>query len=228
MPPISKPIPRFFADAPREGIAYGAYEQTLADAFVAACAEYADEAGPVDPATLRWFPDRSWGGRTYVPVIAFSPGGDGSRVEYYGHVSFFRPEEGDLEDLRVVADFTDVTAEDNPDWKIDLNDDVIGQWRSEKGRGGDVTLIWGVPLVRGPLAATAEINGDAVDQIAVTAGRFTLLAVDAIKGFGEEMFIEVAVWDKRLRELARDSLYDIGESEDAEDDPADAAELEDE
>ena len=62
------------------------------------------------------------------------------------------------------ADFTDVLAEDNPDWKIDLNDDVIGRWRGENGRAGAVTLVWGRPLVRGAVAATAELDAETVDQ----------------------------------------------------------------
>ena len=49
-------------------------------------------------------------------------------AEFYGWVSF-APGEDDSEpaDLRSKVDFTDVTAEDNPDWRIDLNDDVIGE-----------------------------------------------------------------------------------------------------
>ena len=61
-------------------------------------------------------------------------------------------------DFRAEADFTDVLAEDNPDWQIDLNDEVIGRWRGENGRAGDVTLVWGRPLVRGAVAATAELE----------------------------------------------------------------------
>jgi hypothetical protein len=56
------------------------------------------------------------------------------------------------------ADFTDVIADDNPDWRIDLNDDVIGAWRADGGRGGDVTLVWGLPLVGGAVAATAVLG----------------------------------------------------------------------
>ena len=85
-------------------------------------------------------------------------------VEYFGHVSFVRPEDGEPGDLRASADFTDVTAEDNPDWKIDLSDDVIGAWRAEGDRGGDITLVWGLPLVRGAVAATAELDGEVLDQ----------------------------------------------------------------
>ena len=89
---------------------------------------------------------------------------DGEEVlaEFYGWVSFVPGEdEAEPGDLTAKADFTDVTAADNPDWKIDLNDDVIGGWRADGGRGGDVTLVWGLPLVRGAVAATAELDGEA-------------------------------------------------------------------
>ena len=130
-------------------------------------------------------------------------------IEYFGHVSFVRPEgDGDPTDLSATADFTDVSAEDNPDWKMDLNDDVIAKWRAEGGRGGDVTLIWGLPLIRGTVAATAELDEEVVDQSAVEDGRFTLVAVDAVHGFGDDMFLEVVLWDRTLRRaMASESLY---------------------
>ena len=79
-----------------------------------------------------------------------------------------------------------MTADENAEWKVDLNDDVIGRWRADGDRGGDVTLIWGVPMVRGALAATAELEEETIDQTAVNDGRFTLMAVDAVHGFGDD------------------------------------------
>jgi hypothetical protein len=80
-----------------------------------------------------------------------------------------------------------------------------------------VTLIWGLPLVRGAVAATAELDGVLVDQTPVHEGRFTLMAVDALHGFGSELYLEVHLWDRELRELAVESLY-------AEDVPEDVPE----
>jgi hypothetical protein len=119
-----------------------------------------------------------------------------------------RPEDGEPEGLVARADFTDVLAEDNPEWQIDLNDDVIGAWRTDGGRGGDVTVVWGVPLVRGAVVATAELDREVVDQAPVEDGRFTLLAVDAVKGLGPDLFLEVQLWDRRAARLAAESLYD--------------------
>jgi hypothetical protein len=213
MPPLPRPYPRFIADSSQEGQPYGRWEERLREEFAKACAGHADEAGgPIDPATIKWFPERSWGGRVYVPATGARAEGAGdgdaaAPIEYFGWVSFERPEEGEPTDLAAKADFTDVTAEDNPDWKIDLSDDVIGFWRAEGDRGGDITLVWGLPLVRGAVAATAELDGEVLDQAAVTEGRFTLVAVDAVRGFGEDMFLEVKLWDRTLRQIASESLY---------------------
>ncbi len=218
MPPIARPFPRFIADAPQEGKPYGRYEERLREHFVRACEPLAGEAGsPLSPDTIRWFPERGYGGRVYVPATgrgseAVTPaeGGDPVLPEYFGWVAFHRPEAGEPVELTAHADFTDVTAEANPGWKIDLNDDVIGKWRAEAGRGGDVTLIWGSPLVGGAVAATAELAGEVLDQAAIQDGRFTLVAVDAIHGFGDEdLYLEVMLWDRSLTRLvAAESLYD--------------------
>jgi hypothetical protein len=210
--PTGRPYPRFIADSPQEKAPYGRFEERLAAEFASACEAVAEEAGrPVDRDSLRWFPDRAWGGRVYVPVTAPAIGGDdgdSEPIEYFGHVSFVRGEDSEEPgDLRAEADFTDVTAADNPDWRIDLNDDVIGKWRADGGRGGEVTLVWGLPLVRGAVAATAELDEQLVDQTAVNDGRFTLVAVDAVHGFGEDHYLDIALWDKRATQIARESLY---------------------
>ena len=215
-PPIPRPFPRFIADAPQEGQPYGRWEERLKEAFAKACSDHAEEAGaPLDPESVRWFPERSWGGRVYLPVTgrgAEREGGEGDSeaqapIEYFGWVSFERPEDGEPGDLGASADYTDVTAEDNPDWRIDLSDDVIGAWRAEGDRGGDITLVWGLPLVRGALAATAELDGEVIDQAAVTDGRFTLVAVDAVRGFGDELYLEIKLWNRTLRAIASETLY---------------------
>ncbi len=222
MPPVPRPLPRFVADSPQEGGPYGRWEQTLASEFEAACEQLAEEAeAALDPGTLKWFPERTWGGRVYVPATGrageATGGGepDGAEqatgpvvLEYFGWVSFERSDGGEPTELRARADFTDVTAESNPGWRIDLSDDVIGSWRGDADRGGDVTLVWGLPMVRGAVAATAELDGEVLDQVAVREGRFTLVAVDAVRGFGDDLYLEVRLWDRTLREIAAESLYE--------------------
>ena len=222
MPPTRKPFPRFIADAAQETAPYGRWEERLTSEFVSACEPLVPEAGSaVDPETIRWFPDRLWSGRVYVPVSARAADAttdeDGEAVlaEFYGWVSYVPGEDdGEPAAMRAKADFTDVTAEDNPDWKIDINDDVVGAWRTDGSRGGDVTLIWGLPLVRGAVAATAELDGETIDQAPVHEGRFTLVAVDAVHGFGDDLFLEVKLWNRSVRELASESLYAEADEED--------------
>jgi hypothetical protein len=217
VPPVARPIPRFVADSAQESLPYGRWAERLTAEFTTACEAPTAEAGaPLDPETVVFFPERGWGGRFYVPLTARSAAGEGeAAIEYFGHVSFARPEaEEEPTDLVASVDFTDVTADDNPDWKIDINEDVIGRWHADAGRGGDVTLVWGLPLVRGAIAATAELAADVVDQTPVQEGRFTLVAVDAVKGFGDDLFLVVRLWDRRLNEVAAESLY-------AEDDDGD-------
>ena len=213
-PPIARPFPRFIADSSREKRPYGEWEERVRAAFAEACAPFAAEAGTeVDTSAIRFFPERTWGRRTYVPATGRGAG-DGSATEFYGHVSFERGDDGSPGELSAKADFTDVTADDNPDWQMDLNDDVIGRWQSDGGRGGDVTLIWGTPLVRGAIAVTAELDGDVTDQAAVNDGRFSLVAVDAVHGFGDEdLFLEVRLWDRALKPIASESLYEAGDEE---------------
>jgi hypothetical protein len=212
MPPVARPIPRFVADSAQESLPYGRWAERLTESFAEACGALAGEAGaPLDPESVTFFPARPWGGRYYLPLTGRSPGeGDEEGpIEFFGHISFARPgDEEEPTDLVASVDFTDVVADDNPDWKIDLNEDVIGAWRSDAGRGGDVTLVWGIPLVRGAIAATAELGQDVLDQTPLQEGRFTLIAVDAVRGFGDELFLEVKLWDRRLNEIASESLYE--------------------
>ena len=85
---------------------------------------------------------------------------------------------------------------------------MIGRWRGENGRAGDVTLVWGRPLVQGAVAATAELDRETVDQEAISNGRFTLIALDALEGYGDDIFMQVKLWSRRAKELASESLYD--------------------
>ncbi len=208
MPPNPRPIPRFVADSTQEGIPHGRFAERLNEEFGAACEKVDDlpEGAAAATGQIEWFPERAWGGRVWVPATARTEGSGGA-LEFFGHVSYVLPEGGEPADFRASADFTDVLAEDNPGWQIDLNDDVIGQWRGENGRAGAVTLVWGRPLVRGAVAATAELELETVDQELVSNERFTLIALDALKGYGDDVFLLVKLWNRRAQELASESLY---------------------
>jgi hypothetical protein len=207
MQPTERPIPRFIADTTQEGIPHGRFAERLREEFAKAVAEVEDlPAGAGLPAEVDWFPERAWGGRTWVPCSAKTESEEG-RLELFGHVSYVQPPDGEPGNFAAAADFTDILAEDNEDWRIDLNDDVIGRWRGENGRAGAVTLVWGRPLVRGAVAATAVLEEETVDQELVSQGRFTLIALDALEGYGDEIFMEVKLWSRRADELASETLY---------------------
>jgi hypothetical protein len=231
VPPDPRPIPRFIADSTQEGIPHGRFAERLAAEFRRACEAIDDLPAGVEqppPDAVEWFPERAWGGRVWVPCTArvpsppsgdqnppisgkrstgSTPGAATDMLELFGYVSYVQPEDGEPADFRAKADFTDVLAEDNPDWRIDLNDEVIGRWRGESGRAGNVTLVWGRPLVRGAVAATAELETETVDQEAISDERFTLVALDALEGYGDEVFMQVKLWSRRADELAAESLY---------------------
>lgn len=207
MRPTERPIPRFLADSTQEGIPHGRFAERLREEFAQAVAGIEGlPAGAEVPEEVDWFPERAWGGRVWVPCSAKTESEEG-RLELFGHVSYVQPPEGEPQDFAAEADFTDILAEDNPDWRIDLNDDVIGRWRGENGRAGSVTLVWGRPLVRGAVAATAVLETETVDQELVSQDRFTLIALDALEGYGDEVFMEVKLWSRRADELASETLY---------------------
>lgn len=207
MRPTPRPIPRFIADSTQEGIPHGRFAERLREEFGKAVDAVGDlPAGAELPAEIDWFPERAWGGRVWVPCSAHTESEEG-RLELFGHVSYVQPPGGEPGEFAAKADFTDILAEDNDDWRIDLNDDVIGRWRGENGRAGAVTLVWGRPLVRGAVAATAVLEGETVDQELISQDRFTLIALDALEAYGDDVFMEVKLWSRRADELASETLY---------------------
>ena len=212
MPPVERFVCRFAAEPPQEGLPHGAWAQTLQAEFLAACLRIETEGEELgDAGDLRFFPDRTWNGRTYVPVTAPTSTG----LELYGYVSFVRGEY-DPEDFEATADFTAETAAANPEWRIDICEEVLGTWHGEGGRTADMTLVWGTPLLGGARVATAELEGLAVDQCPTAEDRFTLVAPDNFRGD----FLDVKLWDADGREIASESLYVDDEDDEADEDGA--------
>ena len=217
MPPEDRFVCRFSAEPPQETLPQGRWADRLREEFLAACLRIDTEEGEEigEAGDLHFHPDRTWAGRTYVPVTSRSTSG----VDLFGYVAFTPadpespdPDHREPADFTAWADFTDETAEANPEWRMDLCDEVIGGWRGEQGKLAAMTLVWGHPLVRGARIATAELAGLTVDQCPLAEDRFTLLAPDAYRGD----YLEIALWDGGGDELARESLY----VEDAEDQEA--------
>lgn len=211
----NKPIPRFVADASQHGIPHGRFAERLATVFRDACGEIEDlpEGTPL-PEEITWFPERAWSGRVWIPASAdgeaiLAEGEEAEPIEFFGFVSFVQPEGGDPTDFKASADFTDIVAAENPGWAIDLSDEVIGTWNGENGRQADITLVWGRSMVRDAYAATAELGEITVDQDPLFSDRFTLLAPDALKNYGDEAYLEIHLWNSRGKPLGSESLYDI-------------------
>jgi hypothetical protein len=206
MPPEPRFVVRFAAEPPQEGLPYGRWAEQLQAEFLAACLRIDSEGEDLgEPGEVTWFPDRTYGGRTYVPGTARTSTG----YELFGHLSFAADVDVEPIGFAAAADFTGETAEANPDWQIDLCDEVVGTWRGEHGGVAAMTLVWGVPLVRDGAIATAELADLAVDQCTLIEGRFTLLAPDDYRGDT----LDVKLFDVRGNELARESLYEDDDDE---------------
>jgi hypothetical protein len=210
MAPEERFLPRFAAEPPQDVLPYGRWEERLREEFLAAALELDGEPADLgEPQGIVWYPDRTWHGRTYVPATAMTSGG----YELFGYVRFLPGADGDeASDFLAQVDFTEETAERNPDWQLDICEEVVGRWRGEEGAVADMTLVWGRPLISGGQIATAELADLAVDQCALIEERFTLLAPDAYR----QDLLEIKLFDGKARELARESLY-AGDEEDEQD-----------
>jgi hypothetical protein len=216
MPPEERFVPRFAAEPPQEDLPYGRWEERLRQELLGAALEL--DAEPEDlgePGAIAWYPDRTWHGHTYVPATTLTSTG----YELFGYVRFLPGiDDGEPSDFTAHVDFTDETAERNPDWKLDLCDEIIGAWRGEAGAVAAMTLVWGRPLISGGRIVTAELADLAVDQCPLIEERFTLIAPDDYR----QDLLEIKLFDGKLRELARESLY-AGEDEEEGDDAGAAA-----
>ena len=191
----------YVAEVAQEPRPYGRWEETLRSHFMVAAGAIDSDEEVGEPGALVWFPERTWNGRTYVPVTA--PTSEG--FEVFGYVSYTREHEGaEATDFEAKADYTDETAEANPDWTLDLSDEEIGHWRGPEGRRGVVTLVWGVALVPDGAVATTELGPTTTDQCVLADNRFTLVSLDDYTGD----YVEVRLYGKRGAELARESLYE--------------------
>jgi hypothetical protein len=207
MPPTDRFVISFAAEPPQEPLPYGRWADTLAGHFRSAVRELdteGEDIGELDT-EISWFPDRTYAGRTYVPAVARTGGG----YEVLGFVSFSEGSQGPS-DFEAQVDFTTDLAESNPDWKLDINDELIGTWRGEQGNVAAMRLVWGVPLVPGGAVVTAELANLAVDQCTLVEERFTLIAPDDYRGD----VLEIRLWDTGGDELALESLYVEDDEED--------------
>jgi len=201
MAPEPRVVPRFAAEPSQEELPYGRWRERLEELVTAQLGELdtrGQELGELGE--MIFYPDRTWHGRTYVPMTAPTAHG----FEVFGYVRFIATPSGEPSELNAYLDFTDETAERNPEWKLDICDEAVGTWRGPSGSAATMTLVWGHPLVSGGRVATAELGGITVDQCELVSERFTLLAPDDFRGD----LLEIKLFGARGQELARESLYD--------------------
>jgi len=205
MPPEPVNVPRFAAEPPQEQLPSGRWADTLRAELLRAAEELGDIGEVGD---IVWYPDRTYCGRTFVPATARTS----SNLELFGYVSYVVTDEPGA--YHTVVDVTEDLVENNPQWQIDLNDEVIGPWRG-KGAVAQMTLVWGAPQVSGAAIATAEL-GDrvriTVDQCELIENRLTLIAPDDYSGDT----LEVRVYDAGGQQLAAESLYVDDEDDEEE------------
>jgi hypothetical protein len=203
VPPTDRLVCRFAAEPPQEGIPYGRWADRLREEFLAAClsidVEEGDELG--EPGRHRLAP------RPHVGRAHLRPG-DRAHVDRRRalrlRVVRAGGDDAEPEHFAASADYTPELAENHPEWRLDLCDEVLGGWRGEQGNVAAMTLVWGRPLVDGGAVVTAELAGLVVDQCTLVENRFTMLAPDDYRGDT----LDVKLWDARGDKIAGESLYD--------------------
>jgi hypothetical protein len=209
MPPTDRFVISFAAEPPQESLPTGRWADTLREHFVAACNDIDSDGEELGtPGVIGWFPDRTFEGVTCVPAVARTD----KSYELFGYVSFTEGDGSGPSDFEARADFTGDVIESNPDWKLDLNEMVIGAWRGEEGNVAEMTLVWGVSMVSGGATVTAELADHAVDQCALADERFTLIAADNYRGD----YLDIKLWARHGEALAVESLYAEDEEDDAD------------
>jgi hypothetical protein len=208
VPPEERYVPRFAAEPPQEGLPYGRWAERLEEELRAAWAELDTDGEDLgEPGEIVWYPDRTWHGRRYVPATSITS----TSYELFGYVRFVTAGDGgEPIELSAHGDFTEETAERNPEWKLDVCDEVIGSWHGQNGTVAAMTLVWGRPLIGAGRTVTAELGSATVDQCELIEQRFTLIAPD------DYLYdlLEIKLWGAKGQELARESLYEA-EDQDA-------------
>ncbi|HEX4717879.1 MAG TPA: hypothetical protein VH300_05070 [Thermoleophilaceae bacterium] len=204
MPPDQRPIPRFIAEPPHDALPYGRWADQLRGLFLEAIAEIETDGEELGrPDDINWFPERTLAGRTYIPATARTSEG----LEIFGFVAFDHGPGGEPSSFTARADYTDETAEANPEWQLDLSDEEIGTWRGSGDLAANVALVWGHALKPGGALATAELGPTTTDQCEVVEDRFTLVSLDGWTGD----LLEVRLWDGKGGLIASESLYEDDE-----------------
>ncbi len=133
MAPEERFLPRFAAEPPQEELPYGRWEERLAQEFLAAALALDAERGGPRRARRDRVVSRPHLARAHLRAGDLATA---SGYELFGYVRFVPArEDGEPSDFSAHVDFTEETAERNPDWQLDLCEEVIGSWRGAVRRG---------------------------------------------------------------------------------------------
>lgn len=209
MPPVERMVPSFAAEPPQEGLPYGRWAERLEEELRGVWSGLGTGGEDLgEQGEIAWYPDRTWHGRRFVPATSITSEG----YELFGYVRFVTGSgDGEPVELTACGDFTEETAERNPDWKLDVCDEVIGSWHGPSGNVAAMTLVWGRPLVGAGRIVTAELGRVTVDQCELIEQRFTLIAPDDYR----HDLLEIKLWGGKGQELARESLYEADDQLDS-------------
>ena len=107
MAPLNRPFSRFIAESPHELEPHGRWRTMLEELFRSACKSIEGEDDLGEVGEIVWFPDRTYGVRTFVPARAPTEAGP----EVFGYVSFTRSDDSPQPtDFIARADYTVETA----------------------------------------------------------------------------------------------------------------------
>ena len=212
MPPNPRPIPRFIADTHPGGDPARPLRRAAAPSRSAKACD--GDRGPARRASS--CRARSTGSPS-APGAAGSgcPARPGPRapegeLELFGHVSYVQPRGGRAERLPRQGRLHrrprrgQPGLEDRPQRRRDRP-----LARRERPRRRRHPRLGPAAGRAAPSPPPPSSTRETVDQEAISNGRFTLIALDALEGYGDDIFMQVKLWSRRAQELASESLYDL-------------------
>ena len=156
------PLSRFIAESPHELEPHGRWRTMLEELFRSACKSIEGEDDLGEVGEIVWFRTARMGSGPSCPPARRPRPGPRCSVTCRSHARttlLSRP-------ISSRGPTTRSRPPRGTDWKLDLNDEVIARWRGPAESSGDLTLVWGTPLVPGAVAVAAEIEDETLDQCA--------------------------------------------------------------
>ena len=148
MPPTDRFVISFAAEPPQDSLPYGRWADTLREHFLAAVGEIDTEGEELGEAgEIKWFPDRTYAGRTYVPAVARTTAGPRAvrvRLVRRGRRTARRAHR-----FRGRRRLHGRARRGQP--RLEARPQRRGDRRLARrgGQPAEMTLVWGVPMIAG-------------------------------------------------------------------------------